>query len=158
MKKGIAEFVAKCPNCQQVKKGLDLKVNLNTAFHPKIDGQAERTIQILEDMLRACVIDFKGNWDDHLPLIEFAYINSYRFSIQMAPYEALYERRCRSPIGWFEVGEAGLIGPDLVHQAMERVKVIQERLKIVQSRQKSYNDVRRRELGFEVDDWIYLKV
>ena len=72
------------------------------------------------------MIDFKGNWDDHLPLIEFAYNNSYHSSIQMAPYEALYGRRCRSPIGWFEVGEAGLIGPNLVHQAMEKVKVIQE--------------------------------
>ena len=80
-------------------------------------------------MLRAFVIDFKNNWDDHLSLIEFAYNNSYHSSIQMAPYEALYGRRCRSPIGWFEVGEARLIGPDLVHQAMEKVKVIQERLK-----------------------------
>ena len=133
-------------------------MNLSTAFHPQTAGQAERTIQTLEDMLRACVIDFKGSWDDHLPLIEFAYNNSYHSSIQMAPYEALYGRRCRSPIGWFEVGEAGLIGPDLVHQAMEKVKVIQERLKTAHSRQKSYTDVRRRVLEFEVDDWVYLKV
>nr|AAV31171.1 Putative polyprotein, identical [Solanum tuberosum] len=140
------------------QKGLGLNVNLSTAFHPQTDGQAERTIQTLEDMLRACVIDFKGNWDDHLPLIEFAYNNSYHSSIQMAPYEALYGRRCRSPIGWFEVGEAGLIGPNLVHQAMEKVKVIQERLKTAQSRQKSYTDVRRRALEFEVDNWVYLKV
>ncbi|WMV37184.1 hypothetical protein MTR67_030569 [Solanum verrucosum] len=108
-------------------------------------------------MLRACVIDFKGNWDDHLPLIEFSYNNNCNSSIQMAPYEAFYERRCRSPIGWFEVGETGLIGPDLVHQAMEKVKVIQERLKIAQSCRKSYTDIRRRELEFEVDDWVYLK-
>ncbi|KAH0711565.1 hypothetical protein KY289_007524 [Solanum tuberosum] len=140
------------------QKGLGSKVNLSTAFHPQTDGQAERTIQTLEDMLRACVIDFKGNWDDHLPLIEFAYNNSYHSSIQMAPYEALYGRRCRSPIGWFEVGEAQLLGPDLVHQAMEKVKVIQERLKTAQSRQKSYTDVRRRALEFEVNDWVYLKV
>lgn len=79
-------------------------------------------------MLRACVINFKGNWDDHLPLIEFAYNNSFHSSIQMAPFETLYGRRCRSPIGWFEVGKAGLIGPDMVHQAMEKVKIIQERL------------------------------
>ncbi|WMV23727.1 hypothetical protein MTR67_017112 [Solanum verrucosum] len=76
----------------------------------------------------------------------------------MAPYEALYGRRYRPPIGWFEVGEAGLIGPYLVHQAMKKVKVIQERLKTAQSRQKSYTDVRRRELEFEVDDWVYLKI
>ncbi|WMV59271.1 hypothetical protein MTR67_052656, partial [Solanum verrucosum] len=76
----------------------------------------------------------------------------YHSSIQMAPYEAFYGRRCRSPIGWFEVGEVGLIGPDLVHQAVEKVKVIQERLKMAQSRQKSYTDVRRRALEFEVDD------
>ncbi|KAH0776452.1 hypothetical protein KY290_007863 [Solanum tuberosum] len=139
-------------------KGLGSKVNLSTAFHPQTDGQVERTIQTLEDMLRACVIDFKGNWDDHLPLTEFAYNNNYHSSIQMAPYEALYGRRCRSPIGWFEVGEAGLIGPDLVHQAMEKVKVIQERLETAQSRQKSDTDVRRRALEFEVDDWVYLKV
>ncbi|WMV35099.1 hypothetical protein MTR67_028484 [Solanum verrucosum] len=136
------------------KRWLGFKgVNLSTAFHPQKNGQAERTIQTLEDMLRACVIEFKGNWDDHLPLIEFAYNNSYHSSIQMTPYEALYGRRYRSPIGWFEVGETGLIGPDLVHQAIEKVEVIQERLKTAQSRQKSYTDVRRRELEFEVDDW-----
>ncbi|XP_070010561.1 uncharacterized protein [Nicotiana sylvestris] len=106
MKKNIADFVAKCPNCQQVKvehqrpgdrgaqftanfwksfqKGLGTRVNLSTVFHPQTDGQAEHTIQTLEDMLRACVIDFKGNWDDHLPLIEFAYNNSYHSSIKMA--------------------------------------------------------------------------
>ncbi|XP_049375766.1 uncharacterized protein LOC125840839 [Solanum verrucosum] len=76
----------------------------------------------------------------------------------MTPYEALYRRRCRSPVGWFEVGEAGLIGPNLVHKAIEKVKVIQERLKTAQSCQKSYTDVRRRELEFEVDNWMYLKV
>ncbi|KAH0728078.1 hypothetical protein KY284_003943 [Solanum tuberosum] len=140
------------------QKGLGSKVNLSTTFHSQIDGQAECTIQTLEDMLRACVIDFKGNWDDHLPLIELAYNNNYHSSIQMAPYEALYGRRCRSPISWFEVGEVGLIGQDLVHQAMEKMNVIQERLKMAQSRQKSYIDVRRRVLEFEVNDWVYLKV
>ena len=133
-------------------------MNLSTAFHPQTDGQAERTIQTLEDMLRACVLDFKGNWDDHLPLIEFAYNNSYHSSIKMAPYEALYGRKCRSPIGWFEVGETILFGPDLVHQAMEKVKVIQQRLGTAQSRHKSYADVRRRGLEFAIGDWVFLKV
>jgi len=132
--------------------------NLSTAFHPQTDGQAERTIQTLEDMLRACVLDFKGSWDDHLPLIEFAYNNSYHSSIKMAPYEALYGRKCRSPIGWFEKGETALFGPDLVHQAMEKVKVIQQRLETAQSRHKSYADVRRRGLEFSIGDWVFLKV
>ncbi|WMV40816.1 hypothetical protein MTR67_034201 [Solanum verrucosum] len=111
------------------QKGLGSKVNLSTAFHPHTDGQVEHTIQTLEDMFRVCVIDFKGNWDDHLPLIEFAYNNRYNSSIQMTPYKTLYERRCRSPIGWFEVGESGLIGPYLVLQAMEKVNIIQEKLR-----------------------------
>ena len=106
-------------------------------------------------MLRACVIDFKGSWDDHLPLIEFAYNNSHHSSIQMAPYEALYGRRYRSHVGWFEVDEATLIGPDSVLYAMEKVKLIRDRLKTIQSRQKSYVDVRRRELQFQVDDWFF---
>ncbi|XP_047263672.1 uncharacterized protein LOC124896191 [Capsicum annuum] len=142
MKHDVANFVAKCLNCQQVKT----------------NGQAERTIQTLMDMLRVCVIDFKGSWVDHLPLIEFAYNNSYHASIKMAPFEALYGRRCRSPIGWYEVGETQFFGPDLVHQAMEDVKLIRERLKTAQSGQKSYVDVRRRDLEFEVGNWVFLKV
>ena len=121
-------------------------MNLSTAFHPQTDGQAERTIQTLEDMLRACI------------LVEFAYNNSYHSSIKMAPYEALYGSKCRSPIGWFEKGETTLFGPDLVHQAMEKVKVIQQRLETAQSRHKSYADVRRRGLEFSIGDWVFLKV
>ena len=85
-------------------------------------------------MLRACVIDLKGSWDDHLPLIEFAYNNSYHSSIQMAPYEALYWRRCRSPLGWFKVGETSLIGPDSVLFAIEKVQLIRDSLMNTQSR------------------------
>ncbi|XP_070050318.1 uncharacterized protein [Nicotiana tomentosiformis] len=124
-------------------KVLGTQLNLSTAFHPQTDGQAERTIQTVEDMLRGFVLDFKGSWDDHLPLIEFAYNNSFQASIQMAPYEALYGRKCRSPIDWFEVGEAELLGPNLVQQAMEKVKLIRDRLRTAQSRQKSYANVRR---------------
>ena len=131
------------------QKGLGTQVNLSTTFHPQTDGQAERTIQTLEDMLRACVIDFKYSWDDHLPLIEFSYNNRYNSSIQKAPYEALYEPRCGSPVGWFEVGEAALIGLDSVLYATEKVQLIRDRLKTTQSRQKSYADVRRSELEFQ---------
>ncbi|XP_070019916.1 uncharacterized protein [Nicotiana sylvestris] len=114
---------------QAFQKRLGTKVNLSTAFHPQTDGQAERTIQTLEDILRACVIDFGGNWDDHLPLIEFAYNNSYQASIGMTPYEALYGRRCRSPVGWFKPTEVSLIGPEFVCEALEKVQLIRERLK-----------------------------
>nr|XP_033516013.1 uncharacterized protein LOC117280405 [Nicotiana tomentosiformis] len=181
MKKQVADHVAKCLNCQPTdkvrafptskddrfriavctvvfQKRLGTKVNLSTAFHPQTDGQPERTIQTLEDMLRACVIDFGGNWDDHLPLIEFAYNNSYQASIGMAPYEALYGRRCRSPVGWFEPAEVPLIGPEFVCEALEKVHLIRERLKAAQNRQKSYSDKRHRDLDFMVSDKVFLKV
>ena len=80
-------------------------MKLSTAFHPQIDGQAERIIQTLEDVLRACMIHFRGSWDDHLPLKDFSYSKSYHSSIGMEPFEALYDRRCRSLVGWFEVRE-----------------------------------------------------
>ena len=94
---------------------------LSSSFHPQTDGQAERTIHTLEDMLRACVLDFEESWDDYLPLIEFAYNNSFHSSIGMAPFEALYRRKCRSPIGWFEVGEAAVSSPDSVFEDMEKL-------------------------------------
>ena len=100
----------------------------------------------MEDILRACAIDFKGSWDDNLPLIEFAYNNNYYSSIQMAPFEAFYGRICRSPIGWFEVSEASIIGPNLVFDALEKVQLIRERLRAAQSRQKSYANVYRKDL------------
>ncbi|XP_070050589.1 uncharacterized protein [Nicotiana tomentosiformis] len=111
---------------------------------PNVDGFVER---ILTEAHTS-----RGRWDDHLPLIEFAYNNRYHASIQMVPFEALYGRRCRSPIRWFGIGEAELIGPDLVHQAMEKVKIITEQLNTSQSDQKSYSDVRRRDLEFKKDN------
>ena len=98
-------------------------------------------IQVLEDMLRACVLDHKGSWEEHFPLVEFAYNNSYQMSIQMAPYEALYGRPCISPICWTEVGESSIIGPDLIRDTSEKVSLIRQRLLTAQSRQKSYADV-----------------
>ena len=123
----------------------------------QIDGQFERTIHVLEDMLRACVRDHKGSWEEHLPLVEFAYNNSYRASIQMAPYEALYGRPCRSPICGTEVGESSITGPDLIRDS-EKVSLIRQLLLMAQSRQKSYADVQRRPLEFEVGDHVFLKV
>lgn len=102
---------------------------LSTAFHPQSNGQMERTIQTLEDMLCACVIDYSGN----CPLIEFAYNNSYHSSIVMTLFEELYSRRCHSPIGWYEVGDSKLFGPVLVHQSFEKLNVISDSLKAAQS-------------------------
>jgi hypothetical protein len=90
------------------------KLQFSTAYHPQTDRQSERTIQTLEDMLRACVLDFNGSWAHYLPLIEFAYNNSYQASIGMAPYEALYGRKCRSPLYWDELGERRILGLDIV--------------------------------------------
>ena len=104
------------------------------------------------------MIDFKGSWDDHLHLIEFAYNNNYHSCIQMAFYEDLYGCRCRSLIGRFEVGGAALIGPDLVLYAIEKVQLIRDRLKTTQSSQKSYAAIGIREQEFQVDDWVFLKV
>ena len=109
-------------------------------------------------MLRACALDFRGSWEDHLPLVEFAYNNSYQASIEMAPFEALYGRPCRSPVCWTDVGETVALGPDIVRETTEKIKVIRQRLLTAQSRQKSYADRRRRPLTFEVGDHVFLKV
>ena len=118
---------------QELHKALGTRLDFSTAFHPQTDGQSDRTIQTLEDMLRMCVMDFGGQWDLHLPLIEIAYNNSYHASIEMAPYEALYGRKCRSHLCW-EIGERQLTGPELVQVTSEKVPIIQQRLKIAFSR------------------------
>nr|GFA89013.1 putative reverse transcriptase domain-containing protein [Tanacetum cinerariifolium] len=120
MKADIATYVSKCLTCAKVKaehqrpsgllKALGTNLDMSTAYHPETDRQSERTIQTLEDMLRACVIDFGKGWVKHLPLVEFSHNNSYHASIKVAPYEALYGRKCRSPMCWVEVGEAQLTG------------------------------------------------
>ncbi|GJW17332.1 putative reverse transcriptase domain-containing protein [Tanacetum coccineum] len=110
----------------------------------------EPTIQTLEDMLRAWVIDFGGSKDTHLPLTEFSYNNSYHSNIRCAPIEELYGRKCRSPVLWAEVGENRLIGLEMVQETTDKVVLIKERLKAVRDRQKSYADNRRKPLEFEV--------
>ena len=106
---------------QSLQQSLGTSVNLRTAYNPQTDGQSKRTIQTLEDMLRTCVLDFGGNWDSHLPLIEFSYNNSYHSSIGCAPFEALYGRKCRSPICWTEVGDNRITGPELIQETMIRL-------------------------------------
>ncbi|GJR59343.1 reverse transcriptase domain-containing protein [Tanacetum coccineum] len=143
---------------QAFQEALGTRLDMSTAYHPQTDGQSERTIQTLEDMLRACVMDFGGSWDTHLPLIEFSYNNSYHTSIKCAPFEALYGRKCRSPVIWTEVGESQLIGPEIMQETTEKIVQIRERLKIARSRQKSYADKRRKPLEFQVRDRVLLKV
>ncbi|GJU97032.1 putative reverse transcriptase domain-containing protein [Tanacetum coccineum] len=106
---------------QTFQKALGTRLDMSTTYHPQTDGQSERTIQTLEDMLRACVIDFGGSWDVHLPLAEFSYNNSYHTSIRCAPFEALYGRKCRSPVSWAEIREGSLIGPELVQETTDKV-------------------------------------
>ena len=115
------------------QKAMGTWLNMSTAFHPQTDGQSEGTIQVLEDMLRACVLDHKVSWKKHFPLVEFAYNNSYRVSIQMAPYEALYGRPCRSPLCWTVVGESSITGPDMIRDTSEKVSLIRQRLLTAQS-------------------------
>ncbi|KAC9644520.1 hypothetical protein E3N88_45465 [Mikania micrantha] len=143
---------------QSFQKALGKRLNFSTAYHPQTDGQSERTIQTLEDMLRACVIDFGGSWDDHLPLIEFSYSNSYHSSIQTAPFEALYGRKYRTPVCWSKIGENQLSGPEIVQETTDKAFQIRERLKAARDRQKSYADRRRKPLEFNVGDKVLLKV
>ncbi|KAL4018231.1 hypothetical protein IC575_021821 [Cucumis melo] len=109
-------------------------------------------------MLKACVLPFKGNWDTHLSLMEFAYNNIYQLSIGMAPFEALYGRPCRTPVCWNEVGERKLVGPELVQVMSDNIKLIRENLKIAQDRMKSYADKRRRDLKFQIGEQVFLKL
>ena len=143
---------------QKLQEALGTKLDFSTAFHPQTDGQSKRTIQTLEDMLRMCVMDFGGSWEKYLPLVEFAYNNSYNSTIGMAPYEALYGRKCRSPSCWMEVGDRELEGPELIRETSEKVPIIQERMRTAFCRQKSYADPRRRDVQFGVGDHVFLKI
>ncbi|GKE29361.1 putative reverse transcriptase domain-containing protein, partial [Tanacetum coccineum] len=151
----LNEIVARHSSMQEA---LGTRLDMSTAYHPQIDDQSEYTIQTLEEMLRACVLDFGGSWDVHLPLVEFSYNNSYHSSVRCASFEALYGRKCRSPIMWAEVGEGLLIRPELVQETIEKISQIKDRLKVAHDRQKSYADKRWKPLVFSVGDYVLLKV
>nr|GEX53507.1 putative reverse transcriptase domain-containing protein [Tanacetum cinerariifolium] len=140
------------------QKALGTNLDMSNAYHPETDGQSERTIQTLKDMLRACVIDFRKGWVKHLPLVKFSYNNSYHASIKVAPYEALYGRKCRSPVCWAEVGEAQLTGPEMIQETTKKIILIKQRIQAAQDRQKSYADRNRKPMEFEVEDRVMLKV
>ncbi|GJZ15177.1 putative reverse transcriptase domain-containing protein [Tanacetum coccineum] len=140
------------------QKAFGTDVSMSTTYHPETDGQSERTIQTLEDMLRACVIDFGKGWVKHLPLAEFSYNNSYHASIKVAPYEALYGRKCRSPMCWAKVGEAQLTGSKLIQETTEKIVLIKQRMQAAQDRQKSYADRKQKPMELKVGDRVMLKV
>nr|GEW47897.1 putative reverse transcriptase domain-containing protein [Tanacetum cinerariifolium] len=140
------------------QKALGTDISMSTAYHPETDGQSERTIITLEDMLRACVINFGKGWVKHLPLCEFSYNSSYHASIKAAPYEALYGRECRSPVCWAEVGEAQLTGPEQIQETTKKIVLIKQRIQAAQDRQKSYADLNRKPMEFKVRDRVMLKV
>ena len=143
---------------RSLQDSLGTHLSFSTAYHPQTDGQSERTIQILEDMLRACVLDFKGSWEDHLHLVEFSYNNSFQASIGMAPYAALYGRRCRSPLCWDDIGDSELLGPEMTVEAIGVVRDIRDKLRIAQDRYKLWADKKRRALEFEVGEHVFLRI
>ncbi|GJW85882.1 putative reverse transcriptase domain-containing protein [Tanacetum coccineum] len=135
---------------RSLQNALGTNLDMSTSYHPQTDRQSERTIQTLEDMLRACVIDFRKGWVNHLPLVEFSYNNSYHASIKAAPFEALYGRKCRSPVCWTEVGEAQILGPELIQETTERIVQIKQRMQATRDRHKSYADLKRKPMEFQV--------
>lgn len=142
----------------QVQEALGTRLHFSTAFHPQTDGQSERTIQTLEDMLRSCVLEWGDRWVRFLPLVEFSYNNSYHASIEMAPYEALYGRRCKSPVCWDEPADTVSSLPELVRETVDEVGRIREHMRVAQDRQKKYADRRKTEIEFEVGSHVWLRV
>ncbi|XP_073119740.1 uncharacterized protein [Henckelia pumila] len=141
-----------------IQEALGTRLHLSIAYHPQSDGQSEQIIQILEDMLRAVVLDFGASWQESLPLVEFSYNNSYRSSIGMDPFEALYGRKCRSPLFWDDLSEAPFTGPYMIRDMSDKVKLIQTRMRTAQDRQEKYANVRRRPLSFAQGDRVFLKI
>nr|GEU38822.1 putative reverse transcriptase domain-containing protein [Tanacetum cinerariifolium] len=133
-------------------------LDMITVYHLQTDKQSERTIQTLEDMLRACVINFGKGWVNHLSLVEFSYNNSNHASIKAAPFEVLYGRKCHSPVCWAEVGEVQLPSPEIAQETTEKIIQIKQRIQAAHDRQKSYADLKRKLMEFQVRDRVMLKV
>jgi transposase InsO family protein len=143
---------------ERLHETLDTQLRFSFAYHPHIDGQTERVNHILEDMLRACALQYGRSWDKSLLYAKFSYNNSYQDSLKMAPFEILYDCRCRTLLFWSEARERKVFGPKLLQEAEKQVHMVRGNLRVAQSRQKNYADHRRRELRFEVGDFVYLKV
>jgi hypothetical protein len=151
-----SQFVARF--WEQLHASLGTHLIHSSAYHPQMDGQAERVNQILEDMLRVCVIEYPGSWDKNLPWADFSYNNSYQESLKMAPFETLYGRQCRTQLNCIKPGEKAIFGPDIVVEAEAMVRRIQENLKVAKLRQESYANKRCQPLQFKAGDHMYLKV
>ncbi|GKB77054.1 putative reverse transcriptase domain-containing protein [Tanacetum coccineum] len=143
---------------RSLQKALGTNLDMSTAYHPQTDGQSERTIQTLKDMMRACAIDFRKGWVNHFPLVDFSYNNSYHASIKAAPFEALYGRKCHSPVCWAELGQVQLTGPKIVQETIENIIQIKQRMQAARDRQKSYADLKCKPMDFQVGDKGMLKV
>jgi transposase InsO family protein len=143
---------------EKLHESVGNKLNFSSAYHPQTDEQTERTNQILEDMLRAYAPKYGKSWYMSLPYTEFSYNNGYQASIEMAPFGALYGRQCRTPLFWSQIVESQVFRPEVLKDAEKHVQMIREKLKVAQSRQKNYADKRRRDLSFEIGDFVYLKV
>jgi hypothetical protein len=143
---------------EKLHESMDTKLNFSSAYHPQTDTQTERTNQILEDMLRASALKYGKSWDKSLPYTEFSYNNSYQASIEMAPYEALYGRQCKTPLFWSQIGESQVFGLEVLKDVEKQVQMVHESLKVAQSQQKRYEDKRRRDISFEIGDFVYLIV
>nr|GFA51296.1 putative reverse transcriptase domain-containing protein [Tanacetum cinerariifolium] len=143
---------------RSLQNALGTRLDMSTTYHPETNGQSKRTIQTLEDMLRACAIDFGNGWVNHFPLGEFSYDNSYHASIKAAPFEALYSQKCHSLICWIEVGEAQILGPELMQETTVKIVQIKQKMQAARDRQKSYADIKSEPMEFQVKDTVMLKV
>jgi hypothetical protein len=143
---------------ERLHETLDTQLCFSSAYHPLTNGQTKRVNQILEDMLRACALQYGRNWDKSLSYPEFSYNNSYQESLKMVPFEMLYGRRCRTLLFSNETREWKVFGPNILQEAEKQVRMVRENLRVAQSRQQSYADHRRRGLSFDFGDFVYLKV
>jgi hypothetical protein len=140
------------------QEALGTQLNFSTAYHPEKDGQTERMNQTLEDMFCMYVMDQEKHWEEFLPLVEFAYNNSYQSTIKRAPFEFHYGRSCRMPLSWDRLEDRVLVGPEAIQEMKEQMQSIRQMIKEAQDRQKSYADAHRVDLGYEVGNRVFLRV
>ncbi|GJX57013.1 putative reverse transcriptase domain, ribonuclease H-like domain, aspartic peptidase domain protein [Tanacetum coccineum] len=154
----LSRIVTVISHQKSLQNALGTQLDMSMAYHPKTDGQRERTIKTLEDIIRAYFIDFGKGWEKHLPLVKFSYNNSYHANIKAAPFKAFYGQKCRSLVCWAEVGDVQLTGPEIVIETTEKIVQIRQRLQATRDQQRSYANIRRKPLEFQVGDRVMLKI